>query len=105
MPAGLVVNELLTNSLKHAFRDRDNGTIILHSLVDQEGCRVLIGDDGRGLDEGTTWPTQGKLGALIVQSLRQNAKADIEFQSTPGEGVRVTILFARANAEPDEGNG
>ena len=35
MPAGLVVNELLTNALKHAFAGRDGGTITLHSLVDE----------------------------------------------------------------------
>jgi two-component sensor histidine kinase len=34
MPTGLVVNELLTNALKHAFRGRDSGTITLHSVVD-----------------------------------------------------------------------
>jgi PAS domain S-box-containing protein len=102
MPAGLVVNELLTNSLKHAFGGRDGGTVTLHSLVDRDGCRVIVADDGRGLDEGTTWPSQGKLGALIVQSLRQNARADIDFQSTPGKGVRVTIRFQRADAAPSE---
>ena len=38
MPTGLVVNELLTNALKHAFRGRDGGTITLHSISDGEGC-------------------------------------------------------------------
>ena len=38
MPTGLVVNELLTNALKHAFTGRDRGTITLHSLVDSTGC-------------------------------------------------------------------
>jgi PAS domain S-box-containing protein len=98
MPTGLVVNELLTNSLKHAFTGRDGGTITLHSLVDETGCRVIIADDGNGLSPGTEWPQPGKMGALIVQSLRDNAKAQIETQSAPDRGVRVTIFFARANA-------
>ena len=37
MPAGLVVNELLTNALKHAFVGRDGGTITLQSLADAKG--------------------------------------------------------------------
>lgn len=97
MPTGLVVNELLTNALKHAFEGRDGGTITLHSLVDETGCRVVIGDDGIGLAKDATWPKPGKLGAMIVQSLRQNANADIEVHSKPGEGVQVTIIFERAD--------
>jgi PAS domain S-box-containing protein len=98
MPTGLVVNELLTNALKHAFEGREGGTISLHSLVDEKGCRVIIADDGIGFSKGVSWPKPGKLGAMIVQSLRQNAKADIEVQSEPGKGVEVRIVFDRANS-------
>ena len=101
MPAGLVVNELLTNALKHAFVGRDGGAITLHSLVDGTGCRVIIADDGVGLAEGATWPQKGRLGALIVESLRANARARLDVKSSPGQGVRVTIFFARADAAPD----
>jgi PAS domain S-box-containing protein len=100
MPTGLVVNELLTNALKHAFRGRDGGTITLHSLVDGNGCRVVIADDGIGLPEGVEWPQRGKLSALIVQSLRVNAKAILQIESSPGRGMRVTILFTRNAAAP-----
>ncbi|MBC7768113.1 MAG: histidine kinase [Phycisphaerales bacterium] len=102
MPTGLVVNELLTNSLKHAFIGREGGTITLHSLVDETGCRVVVSDDGVGLPEGATWPQNGKLGMLIVQSLRSNARADIKVESDPESGVCVTIFFAREDAIPAE---
>ncbi|MDB5376965.1 MAG: histidine kinase [Rubritepida sp.] len=98
MPTGLVVNELLTNALKHAFDGREGGTITLHSLVDAEGCRVVIADDGVGLAEGSEWPKPGRLGAMIVQSLRQNAGASVDVASSPDRGMRVTIRFARADA-------
>ena len=101
MPTGLVVNELLMNALKHAFAGRDGGTITLHSLADGNGCRVVIADDGVGLPEGVEWPKPGKLGALIVRSLRQNAKADFQVESSPGKGTRVTILFTRAASAPE----
>ena len=98
MPAGLVVNELLTNALKHAFDKGNGGTISLHSIVDDTGCRVTIADDGVGLAADAPWPKPGKLSAMIVQSLRQNAKAQLEVESSPGNGMRVTIFFARADA-------
>ncbi len=98
MPTGLVVNELLTNALKHAFHGRDGGTITLHSLVDEEGCRVTVADDGVGLPEGETWPKRGRLGALIAESLRQNANAGLEVMSSADSGTRVTITFSRSAA-------
>ena len=98
MPAGLLVNELLTNALKYAFEGCNGGTITLHSLVDAHGCRVMVSDDGVGLTEGARWPEPGKLSAMIVRSLRENAKAQVDVESTPGAGMRVTIFFARADA-------
>ena len=100
MPAGLVVNELLTNSLKHAFEGRDGGTISLHCIVDSEGCcRVEVADDGIGLQEGQEWPTPGKMAALIVRSLAQNANARIKVATAPGEGMKVTIYFDREDVQ------
>jgi two-component sensor histidine kinase len=95
MPAGLVVNELMTNALKHAFEGRDGGTIKLHSLIDDVGCNVIVMDDGVGLPSGAEWPEPGKLSSLIVKSLRENAKAHLKVISTPGVGTKVTIRFAR----------
>ena len=100
MPAGLVVNELLTNALKHAFVGRSGGTITMESISDGNGCRVTIADNGVGLPEGVEWPKHGKLSALIVQSLRENAKAQVQVTSVPGQGMRVTLIFTRAAAAP-----
>ena len=101
MPTGLVVNELLTNALKYAFVGSDGGTIKLHSLVDETGCLVTISDDGVGLAEGVHWPKPGKLSALIVHSLQQNAHAKVDVTSAPGQGMKVSIFFARADAAPE----
>jgi two-component sensor histidine kinase len=106
MPAGLVVNELLTNALKHAFEGRNGGKITLHSITEAPSCRLLIADDGVGLPEGAVWPRQGKLSALIVRSLIQNAGAKVQVESAPGAGVTVTITLTapdldRPKASPE----
>lgn len=98
MPAGLVVNELMTNALKHAFKGREGGTIQLHSVIDDIGCKVVVSDDGVGLPSETAWPMPGKLSDLIVKSLRENARANIRVASTPGAGTSVTIQFTRVAA-------
>ncbi len=102
MLTGLVINEILTNSLKHAFAGRQCGTISLSSLVDDTGCRVVIADDGIGLVAPAYWPKEGKLGALIVQSLEKNAKARVDVEPRAGHGLRVTISFERGNATPHD---
>ncbi|MDX0408018.1 PAS domain S-box protein [Sinorhizobium medicae] len=93
MPTGLVVNELLTNALKHAFNGREGGVITLRSTFEDDGYRVIVADDGIGFPDGETWPKHGKLGELIAQSLRENSRADLQVISTPGQGTRATIRF------------
>jgi PAS domain S-box-containing protein len=106
MPTGLVVNELLTNALKHAFRGRDGGTITLHSIVNGDGCKIIVADDGIGLPEGESWPKHGKLGALIAHSLTENAKAEFDVDSSATEGTRVTIVSnGRLLPQRADGNG
>jgi two-component sensor histidine kinase len=100
MPTGLVVNELLTNALKYAFVGRQGGVITVRGLVDEDGCRVIVADNGVGLLPGALWPQKGKMAALIVQALRENAKARITVESEPDKGMKVVIFFARAEAEP-----
>lgn len=98
MPVGLVVNELMTNALKYAFAGRDGGMISVRCTVDDAGCKVLVSDDGVGLAETMNWPPRGKLSAMIVQSVRHNAQAEVDVWSEPGKGMAVTIAFARRNA-------
>lgn len=100
MSTGLVVNELLTNSLKHAFNGRDGGTITLSSLVEGKCCRVIVADDGVGLPASMEWPVSGKLAWLILQSLRENARAKVDVTSSPGKGVNAAIFFDRVDAQP-----
>lgn len=96
MPLGLAVNELLINAFKYAFRGRDNGVITLELSREESGLhQVVVADDGNGLPEGVSWPAEGKLGALIMQTMRENTKTDLKVESAPGRGTRITISFVR----------
>jgi two-component sensor histidine kinase len=95
MPVGLAVNELLTNAFKYAFVGRDSGLITLAGLREEpDRYHVIVADDGSGLPPGVSWPAEGKLGALILQSLRENAETELNVESVPGAGTRITIKFA-----------
>jgi PAS domain S-box-containing protein len=104
MPVGLLVNELMTNAFKYAFVERASGTITLRCLhEDGNRYRIVVADDGVGLPEGATWPVQGKLGTLILQSLRENVETDFSVESDRGKGMRVTITFTdkRPSTKPN----
>ena len=94
LPVGLIVNELLTNAFKHAFGGRGHGLITVWCLRHgADRYRVIVSDDGIGLPEGVIWPVPGKIGALVVQSLRENAKTDLNVESVPDRGLKVTMTF------------
>lgn len=95
MPVGLLVNELLTNAFKHAFTDRDSGTVTVECHCLEDGHHmVVVADDGVGFPRGETWPRRAKLSGFILQTLRENApETDCRVESAPGGGTRVTLSF------------
>jgi two-component sensor histidine kinase len=100
LPIGLVVNELMTNAFKYAFADGRRGVIVVQCLRGlQDRYRVVVADNGIGLPQGVTWPVPGKIGDLIVQTLRENAM-ELNVETAPNQGVRVTIDFAHAAKAP-----
>ncbi len=94
MPAGLLVNEMLTNALKYAFIGREAGHLRLACKIEDGRVMVVVADDGIGLDEGQHWPSPRKLGALILQTLKENAK-NVAFnaKSLRGQGTWFTLSF------------
>jgi two-component system, sensor histidine kinase PdtaS len=97
IPLGLVVNELVTNAIKHAFPGQRRGTIRAR-LERRDGSLVLeVGDDGVGTDEDRG----PQLGSRLVQVLAQQLRARIERSSdTHGTTVR---LFAPLNDDDLDG--
>ncbi|USQ95637.1 photosensory histidine protein kinase LovK [Caulobacter sp. RL271] len=88
-PFALVINELLTNALRHGFPEGRGGRIFVGVTRRENDFRIEITDDGVGLAKDG--PTSG-FGLTIVQLLCQQLKAKCE--TAPAEpGVRVVILL------------
>ncbi|MDO8873312.1 MAG: PAS domain S-box protein [Methanoregula sp.] len=69
IPLGLVINELVSNSLKHAFPDDRSGTIRISSGYDNGSIRLEVGDDGIGMPPDLDWKNLESLGFRLVNSL------------------------------------
>jgi PAS domain S-box-containing protein len=91
VPCGLILNELVSNALKHAFRGRNTGevTVSLHSATG--GIRLSVRDDGTGLPAGFDWKQATSLGLRLVQMLAGQLHADVEVSSD--RGTEFTITF------------
>jgi two-component sensor histidine kinase len=98
MPAGLLVNEMLTNALKYAFVGRSGGQLKLICKQENGRVTVVVSDDGVGLGENQQWPSPRKLGALILQTLQENAR-NVKFnaESIRGQGTWFTLVFDAAS--------
>jgi two-component sensor histidine kinase len=80
--------------LKYAFVGRSNGLLKLICKCEDGRVTVVVSDDGVGLGENQEWPSPRKLGALILQTLRENAKNVVfRAESIRGQGTWFTLMF------------
>jgi two-component sensor histidine kinase len=91
MSISLMISELVTNSLKHAFRGRTQGmiTICLHA----EGARatLTVADNGVGLPPDYGRAKSGSLGKGIIESLAAQLRGTLTFER--GEGATARLTF------------
>ncbi|MCK7519378.1 MAG: sensor histidine kinase [Ignavibacteriales bacterium] len=94
IPCGLIVNELVSNSLKYAFPDNQPGTIKLTCHQPRAGHYVLaISDDGIGLPDGFDIAQAPSLGYKLVVNLTAQLEGKLDLLS--GRGTTCRISFER----------
>jgi two-component sensor histidine kinase len=92
IPCGLIVNELVSNSLKYAFPDGRAGTIKLGINRNSEGNNVLsVFDNGIGFPESLDFRNTESLGLKLVNVLTGQIHGTIELSNEGG--TRFTITF------------
>ncbi|MBL0126537.1 MAG: sensor histidine kinase [Flavobacteriales bacterium] len=84
IPLGLLINEVISNSLKHAFKGRDKGTIIVHLDGDDSGLHLRIGDDGVGLPDKSNWDRPNSLGMDLIHTLAGQLGNTVHLRPGPG---------------------
>jgi len=71
IPLALVVNEVLSNAFKHAFRGRGSGSIAVSVRREKGDIQVSIEDDGSGIPEGVDIHKSTSLGLKLIRNLVQ----------------------------------
>ena len=114
IPLGLIVNELVTNALKHAFPNGRQGEIRIelhgykgaksYALKTDSGtlhcvptCELIIADDGVGLPAGQVPEQQKTLGMNLVSMLARQLHAELKVKTGPGAEFRLLFPGLPAN--------
>jgi len=93
IPCGLIINELVSNSLKHAFPGKKRGeiTVSLHPCDGNE-IELVVKDDGVGIPEGIDFRNTQSLGLCLVTILAED-QLDGKIRVERTEGTEVSITF------------
>jgi PAS domain S-box-containing protein len=98
IPCGIIVNELVSNSLKYGFQERQGGVIYirLHPVSD-ETVRLVVGDTGVGLPPDLDIEKSESLGLKLVKMLTGQLSGELELSGNGsragGRGTEFTITF------------
>jgi two-component sensor histidine kinase len=91
LPLGLILNELVTNSLKHAFTETVDPVIGISILRAEDRYRLVYTDNGRGMPENFDVASAATLGMVLIDSLVRQMRGTLRFENAGG--LRCEIAF------------
>ena len=94
MPLGLVINELLSNALKHGFPGEGGGKIAIRIVTEDSRMILVVSDTGVGFPEELDFMDTPSMGMQLVVTLVEQLEGTIELAR--GEGTEFRIAFQTA---------
>ncbi|HAE87985.1 TPA: hypothetical protein DCG86_08170 [Candidatus Marinimicrobia bacterium] len=88
---GLILNELLTNSLKYAYPNHEKGTITIEIRQTDNQIRFVVKDDGIGLPDDFSPGKEKSMGFMLIKTLVSQLKGKMTIDG--GQGTQTTIEF------------
>tara|TARA_R110001592_G_scaffold177697_2_gene418078 strand:+ start:566 stop:1567 length:1002 start_codon:yes stop_codon:yes gene_type:complete len=82
IPLGLIINEVVTNSYKHAFNEEENGTIEIELLKEGNNTHLTIHDNGSGFEFEAK--KSNSLGLSLINDLSEQIDANYSFEQNQG---------------------
>ena len=90
---GIIINELLTNIMKYAFTDRNNGLIAVTARISGNTVSIVIGDNGVGIPESVNIKNPESFGMELVAMLTEQIGGNIKIER--GNGTKFILKFNR----------
>jgi len=89
VPCGLIINELVTNSIKFAFPEEKTGKIYIRLNQEDGSLILIIGDNGIGLPDGMDFETSQKLGLQLVKTLTDQLEGTVQYNGEYGTEFKI----------------
>ncbi|HBY81688.1 MAG TPA: histidine kinase, partial [Cyanobacteria bacterium UBA11148] len=97
IPCGLIINELVSNSLKYAFPKQTHGLVEIYLESDAEQrFTLIIKDNGIGFPKDLNIYQSPTLGLKLVNALTDQLEGEIELESSQGSEVRIRFFEVNA---------
>ena len=93
IPAGLIVNELITNAIKHAFPDNKIGIITINLTTQNNIVFLEVKDNGTGFADSIDFKNSPSLGLQLVNTLIDQIDGQLNFESNHNIGTKIIITF------------
>lgn len=94
VPVGLLVSELVTNAIRHAFPEDGSGTVTVASRELENTVEIVVADTGIGLPNGLNRTEKGALGLTIAAMLAEHQLRGT-FTMESEDGVSARVRFSR----------
>ena len=91
IPCGLIINELVSNSFKYAFRDGRAGEVYISLSGNSQTYTLVVSDNGTGLPPGTDFRNTPSLGLQLVNTLVSQLEGTIELDLEKGTSFKITF--------------
>jgi len=103
IPCGLIINELVSNSLKYAFPEGRQGEISVELLRDNDDrFTLVVSDDGVGFPKDLDFRNTATLGLQLVNTLTDQLKGSIELRSHAGTKFALTFAAPGRKKERED---
>jgi PAS domain S-box-containing protein len=97
IPCGLIINELVTNAFRHAFRGKEEGKITIHFKHDgNESFTLIVEDNGSGLPTDIKISQTKSLGLQLVDILTRQLDGDLTIERSAGTRFIINFLEQKA---------
>ena len=91
VPIGLIINEIITNAIKHAFIGKQNGIIKIKIFEENEILKIFVFDNGIGMP--TNYESKNSFGLKLINAFLKKLNGTMKTIIEDGTKIELTLKY------------